>query len=448
MQRILIILIAYLLPAFAAEARDRRAFVVGVEAYSELPPLDTTARDARALAAVLRNDLGFDHVTVDPGTTLLDFKLAFGAFIESIEPGDDVVFFFSGHGWSDGFENYLAFGDARKSAPQATLKLTTLNLTKEILDLIAESRPGALVLIIDACRNNPFSGVTKSLTKGLVRVPEREGTLIAFAAGQGQEALARLPGEEGEQLSLFSRELLPRLKDGRKPLARILEDTRKSVQSVASAVPHEQRPAVYSELPLDYCFSRDCVSVFDEEDTFWLQISAANETVAACAGYARYLVRYPQGKFAGRAALEARQPACTSDPASEVTPVTADAACPTLQAVVYFEFDRSNLNAASVDVLEALARPDPACRIETVTISGHDASAYVIEDVPVSPAYSLAVSERRAANVRDYLVSQGADASRIFTEAFGATKLAVNAEGREPLNRRVEITVLRQSANP
>ncbi len=445
MQRILLCLFACLAVAFAAEARDRRAFVVGVESYAELPTLDTTVRDARALEAVLRSDLGFDHVTYDPGTSLLDFKLAFGAFIESIEPGDDVVFYFSGHGWSDGFENYLAFGDARKSAPQATLRLTTLNLTKEVLDMIAGQEPGALVLIIDACRNNPFSGVTKSLTKGLVRIPEREGTLIAFAAGQGQEALARLPGEEGPQLSLFSRELLPRLKDARKPLARILEDTRKSVQSIASAVPHEQRPAVYSELPLDYCFSRNCVSAFDEEDTYWLQVSAANETVAACAGYARYLERYPQGKYAGRALLESKQPACTNDPASEFIPDAPNAACTALQAVVYFDFDRTNLNASSLDVLDALLRPDPACRVEAITISGHDASAYVIEDVAASPSYSMAVSQRRASTVRDYLVSQGADASRIITEAFGAAKLAVNVQGKEPLNRRVEITVLRQT---
>jgi hypothetical protein len=72
MQRILLCSFALLTVAFTAEARDRRAFVVGVESYNELPALDTTVNDARALESVLRNELRFQHVTYNSGQSLLE----------------------------------------------------------------------------------------------------------------------------------------------------------------------------------------------------------------------------------------------------------------------------------------------------------------------------------------------------------------------------------------
>ena len=104
--------------------------------------------------------------------------------------------------------------------------------------------------------------------------------------------------------------------------------------------------------------------------------------------------------------------------------------------MVYFEWDRSNLNAAATTVIDEAAQRAHACNITAATVVGHT-------DTSGSTAYNMGLSQRRADVVRDALVSRGIDASTITTQARGETDLAKPTRNgvREPLNRRTAVTI-------
>jgi outer membrane protein OmpA-like peptidoglycan-associated protein len=103
---------------------------------------------------------------------------------------------------------------------------------------------------------------------------------------------------------------------------------------------------------------------------------------------------------------------------------------------VYFEWDRSNLNQAALDTIDAAVARAQQCAVGTVLVVGHT-------DTSGSPDYNQGLSERRASVVRDALVARGVPASIITTDARGESDLArPTADGvREPLNRRTAVTI-------
>jgi len=112
------------------------------------------------------------------------------------------------------------------------------------------------------------------------------------------------------------------------------------------------------------------------------------------------------------------------------------AACPTSQFVVYFEWDRSNLNAAALETIDAAVNRARQCNVSGTVVVGHT-------DTSGSPTYNQGLSERRASVVRDALVARGMAAGSIQTQARGETDLArATRDGvREPLNRRTAVTI-------
>jgi outer membrane protein OmpA-like peptidoglycan-associated protein len=112
------------------------------------------------------------------------------------------------------------------------------------------------------------------------------------------------------------------------------------------------------------------------------------------------------------------------------------ATCPTSEFVVYFEWDRSNLNAAAMETIDAAVNRARQCNVGGVVVVGHT-------DTSGSTAYNAGLSERRASVVRDALVSRGLAAGSITSQARGETDLArATRDGvREPLNRRTAVTI-------
>jgi outer membrane protein OmpA-like peptidoglycan-associated protein/outer membrane protein W len=114
-------------------------------------------------------------------------------------------------------------------------------------------------------------------------------------------------------------------------------------------------------------------------------------------------------------------------------PVTA---CPTSEFVVYFEWDRSNLNQAALETIDAAVNRARQCNVSGVVVVGHT-------DTSGSTAYNQGLSERRASVVRDALVARGIATGSIQAQARGETDLAraTNDGVREPLNRRSAVTI-------
>ncbi len=117
-------------------------------------------------------------------------------------------------------------------------------------------------------------------------------------------------------------------------------------------------------------------------------------------------------------------------------PPPVAAACPTSDFVVYFEWDRSNLNQAALETIDAAVNRARQCNVSGVVVVGHT-------DTSGSPTYNQGLSERRASVVRDALVARGIAAGSITTQARGESDLArPTRDGvREPLNRRTAVTI-------
>jgi hypothetical protein len=126
------------------------------------------------------------------------------------------------------------------------------------------------------------------------------------------------------------------------------------------------------------------------------------------------------------AAAPAAEPAPAPAPAPETITLSADA---------LFDFDKSNLRPDAVEALDTTVQKYKGASLKSMSIVGHT-------DSKGSDAYNQALSERRAASVREYLASQGLDGSKISTSGRGeADPVASNdtADGRQQ-NRRVHIT--------
>ena len=110
--------------------------------------------------------------------------------------------------------------------------------------------------------------------------------------------------------------------------------------------------------------------------------------------------------------------------------------CPAQDFKVYFEWDRSNLNSAATDTINAAAERAKACNVSTVHVVG-------FTDTSGSAKYNIGLSNRRAAVVSDALVGAGLPASIITQEGLGETNLdKPTADGvKEPLNRRTAVTI-------
>lgn len=123
-------------------------------------------------------------------------------------------------------------------------------------------------------------------------------------------------------------------------------------------------------------------------------------------------------------------------PAPAPAPLPAPAACPTSEFVVYFEWDRSNLNEAAIATIDQAVARARQCNVTATIIVGHT-------DTSGSNAYNAGLSERRAGVVRDAMVARGMSASTMTVQARGETDLARQTRDgvREPLNRRTAVTI-------
>jgi uncharacterized caspase-like protein len=250
------LLIFALVPA--AFAAKRVAFVVGIDAYDNLPAqlqLKKAVGDAHAVGAALKA-LGYEVIEAD-NVARLDFVRQWQTFLNRIDPGDESAFFFAGHGVEISGLNYLLPRDVPKvaSGEEEVLKAGGLSLG-DALDQVRQRKPQVSLYIVDACRDNPFvDGKGRGLggTRGLARVEPPSGTFVMFSAGAGETALDRLSDDDSDPNSVYTRTLLPSLQTPGKSITEIARDVRRGVRDLANKVNHVQTPAYYDEVVGDFC---------------------------------------------------------------------------------------------------------------------------------------------------------------------------------------------------
>jgi uncharacterized caspase-like protein len=194
---------------------EKLAFVVGINRYNNLAPLAKAVGDAEAISEVLRA-AGY-RTTLLTNLNRESFWENWIGFLDQIKPGDEVAFFFSGYGVQIDNANYLLVTDAPlpPNVPGADLLVreNAIGLSKLLADF-ADRKPRVSLIILDACRDNPFpKRHTRSLmrSRGLAGLEPPEGTFVMYSAGAGEQALDALSNGDPEPVSVYMRKLLPLL---------------------------------------------------------------------------------------------------------------------------------------------------------------------------------------------------------------------------------------------
>ena len=225
-----------------AQREARVALVIGNAAYTE-SPLNNPASDARGIAQALRAQ-GFD-VIEQVNANLLGMRRAAAEFGARMREGGVAVFYYSGHGIQANGRNYLVPIGAQ-IASETYVSAETLEVDS-VLGQMDAARSRVNVVILDACRNNPFARRFRSAQRGLAFMQAPLGTFIAYATSPGDVADDGAAGGYG----VFTGELLRAI---REPLK--IEDVFKRVGlAVQQRTQRRQTPWIASNLTGDFSFA-------------------------------------------------------------------------------------------------------------------------------------------------------------------------------------------------
>jgi TPR repeat protein len=174
--------------ARAQENQHRVALVIGNAAYVRVERLANSANDAKLIADTLRH-LGFTVIGGDAQRDLdkAHFEQLVQEFGHQIQGADVALFYYAGHGVQVQGKNWLLPVDANPTRVQ------DVDFQMIDADLVLKQMDGAgtrlNIVILDACRNNPFAGLgTRGVAGGLAEMRAPEGTLISFATQPGNVA--------------------------------------------------------------------------------------------------------------------------------------------------------------------------------------------------------------------------------------------------------------------
>lgn len=237
-----------LLGSHAAFAENRVALVIGQSAYRAVTPLPNPANDAKAMSQLL-GEAGFD-VTSAADLSQNEMREKVGEFAAKVAAkGPDTValVFYAGHGLQIDGENFLVPVDVDPKR-EADIPLQAVRLN-DILNTLTSVPSKMRILLLDACRNNPFPDLNKTVGRGLAIVDAKTGapgTFLSFSTSPGAEA------EDGNGAdSPYTTALLAAAKEP----GLSIEDTFKRVRvSVNKATEGRQTPWDSSSLTDDFAF--------------------------------------------------------------------------------------------------------------------------------------------------------------------------------------------------
>lgn len=180
-------------PAHGETAEGRRAaLVIGNSAYESLNPLPNAVNDARRIGDVLTK-ANFE-VTVGTDLTKVELEESVRNFLRSLNDGDVALFYYSGHAVQVAGQNFILPVDASLSSSY-DLELESYSISN-LLDYMRETT-SLQILVLDACRNNPFRNETYYLgdkkvdvedKDGLASLVPRRGSLIVYSTAPDQVA--------------------------------------------------------------------------------------------------------------------------------------------------------------------------------------------------------------------------------------------------------------------
>jgi len=274
------------------------------------------------MAASLK-DVGFELIggRAHLNQTADQMKQLIREFGEKLSNGGVGLFYYAGHGVQAQGRNFLIPIDAN-ILREKTLEFDAVDVNRILAEMDAAGN-GFNILILDACRNNPFTRSWRSSDQGLAQINAPEGTLIAYATSPGKVA-----GDGTGRNGTYTGQLLQQIHTPR-PIEEVFKAVRASVKSVTN---NQQTPWESSSLVGEFCFIGSCSntanippandSSFSKSNvdptaielSYWDAIKTSTDPE----DFKSYLEKYPNGQFADIARRRAKttpqtQPVKSSD---------------------------------------------------------------------------------------------------------------------------------------
>ncbi len=230
------------LPVQAVAGPSQRiALVIGNSAYKDVP-LRNPVNDARLMAARLR-EVGFEVMPLENGVQR-DMNRALTRFGERLNPQTMGPFFYAGHGMQVRGRNFLVPVDASITT-EASVRNESVDID-QVLDQMSGSGSPLNLVILDACRNNPFERRFRGASGGLAQIDAPKGTLIAFSTAPG-----RVAADGDGSNSVYTEALARALSEAGAPVETVFKRVRNEVSRVSRDT---QIPWESSSLTGDFYF--------------------------------------------------------------------------------------------------------------------------------------------------------------------------------------------------
>lgn len=245
---LILLILALVYPSTLPAATEQRiALVIGNSAYSS-GPLKNPVNDATDLAAAL-NQIGF-AVTLKKNANLQEMMESIEDFGNSLKRGGVGLFYYAGHGVQVGGVNYLLPISARINK-ESDVRFQAVDAGK-ILAEMENANNGLNIVILDACRDNPFGRSFRSSSRGLAIVANApSGTFISYSTGAGQVAM------DGEgRNSPYTSALLENIAKPGLTINKVFMNVRSKIKKETGQVPWE-----LSSLEGDFYFARGSMVV-------------------------------------------------------------------------------------------------------------------------------------------------------------------------------------------
>jgi hypothetical protein len=356
--------------AQASDTEHRVALVIGNAHYPNAP-LANPLNDARAMVGKLKT-VGFDVIEVEDGTQQT-MRQAIVQFSNKLTKDTVSLFYYAGHGMQVNGRNYLIPIDTNISTEQ-TAPVTNIDVDLVISQMsMAQSRVN--LVILDACRDNPYERRFRSQSGGLASIDAPSGTLIAYATAPGKTAN---DGDSGH--GLYTSELIAAIDvSGIK-----VEDVFKRVRiRVMDRSNNYQTPWESSSLTGDFYFDGPPAAdsptpqvatpapqggaSADREVVLWTSVKDSKNPALI----QTYLDQFPQGTFAGAARVlidDLKKSQLAAVPAKPDVGAAAQSA-PAIEEVegAYVTVKRANVREKPVADGKLLRALDPGV---TLTVTG------------------------------------------------------------------------------
>jgi TPR repeat protein len=272
-------------PVSAQNPLSRVALIITNQSYRGVPPLDNPIRDGALISNSLKT-AGFETIIAHPDVDKASFDSALRDFKRKADVADVALVYYAGHGIELDGENWLLPVDARLEDPADVL---VEGVALQTLMHFLRGARKLRIVILDACRDNPFAmrlastrGFKRGLTpvEGLIR-----GTIVAYSASAGQAAADGEPGENSPFAKALANRLVEPGLEVRFMFAHVRDD-------VLSQVP-TQEPWIGTSLSAEEIVFVQPTSRRGEEAAAFTA-AAKRWTVAA---WSEFLKRYPDGEY-------------------------------------------------------------------------------------------------------------------------------------------------------